>query len=81
MIVVVCKVKRGVILPREGFGAAWGHSSNYSVQMAQLGANGTTGGSVNDPGGLHLIAFNRQRSRMSAYTYARRNGNGRRARY
>ena len=46
-----------------------------------FGANGTTDGSVNDPGGLHLIAFNRQRSRMSAYTYARRNGNGRRARY
>ena len=36
MVVVVCKVKRGVILPREGFGTAWGHSSNYSVQMAQL---------------------------------------------
>ena len=36
MVVVVCKVKRGVILPREGFGAAWGHLSNYSVQMAQL---------------------------------------------
>ena len=46
-----------------------------------FGANGTTGGSVNDPGGLHLIAFNRQQSRMSVYTYARRNGNGRRARY
>ena len=36
MVVMVCKVKRGVILPREGFGAAWGHLSNYSVQMAQL---------------------------------------------
>ncbi len=36
MVVVVCKVKRGVILPREGFGAALDHSSNYSVQMAQL---------------------------------------------
>lgn len=36
MVVVVCKVKRGVILPREGFSAAWDHSSNYSVQMAQL---------------------------------------------
>ena len=36
VVMVGRKVKQGVILPREGFGAVLGHLSNNSVQMAQL---------------------------------------------